>query len=139
MTEVEATIGVEQLKKLDALTSRRIEAANRLSAGLSGLKGLRPPVVKKDCTHVYYVYPLLYSPEETSLPRDQVFKALVAEGVPITDRYMSIFIYCPSTRRKLLMGRRDYPGVRTSTKEMCLMKKASVRWRKLCRTQNFWE
>ena len=47
MTEIEAAIGIEQLKKLKKLTSRRIEVANRLSEGLTGLAGLRPPVVKK--------------------------------------------------------------------------------------------
>lgn len=108
MTEIEAAIGVEQLKKLDSLTSRRIEAADRLSAGLNGLKGLRPPVVKKDCTHVYYVYPLLFSPEETGLPRDQVFKALVAEGVPITDRYVNIHLL-PIYQKKMAYGTKGLP------------------------------
>jgi len=108
ITEIEAAIGVEQLKKLNVLTSRRTEVADRLSAGLTGLKGLRPPVVKKDCTNVYYVYPLLYSPEETSLPRDQVFKALVAEGVPITDRYANIHLL-PIYQKKMAYGTKGFP------------------------------
>ena len=108
MTEIEAAIGVEQLKKLNALTSRRIEVADRLSAGLSKLKGLRPPVIKRDCTHVYYVYPLLYSPEETGLLRDQVFKALVAEGVPITDRYVNLHLL-PIYQKKMAYGTKGFP------------------------------
>jgi dTDP-4-amino-4,6-dideoxygalactose transaminase len=108
MTEIEAAIGVEQLKKLNALTSRRIEVADRLSAGLSKLKGLRPPVVKKDCTHVYYVYPLLYTPEETGLPRDQIFKALIAEGVPITDKYVNLHLL-PIYQKKIAYGTKGFP------------------------------
>lgn len=108
MTEIEAAIGFEQLKKLNALTLRRIAVADRLSAGIRGMKGLRPPVVKKDCTHVYYVYPLLYSPEVTGVPRDQVFKALFAEGVPVSDRYTNIHLL-PIYQKKMAYGSKGFP------------------------------
>lgn len=108
MTEIEAAIGFEQLKKLNALTSRRIAVADRLTAGLEGLKGLRVPVVKKDCTHVYYVYPLLYSPEETGVKRDQIFKALVAEGVPVGNRYTNIHLL-PIYQKKMAYGTKGFP------------------------------
>lgn len=108
MTEIEAAIGIEQLKKLKKLTSRRIEVANRLSEGLTGLAGLRPPVVKKDCSHVYYVYPLLYSSEITGVAREKVFKALVAEGVPISDRYVNIHLL-PIYQEKTAYGKKGFP------------------------------
>jgi perosamine synthetase len=108
MTEIEAAIGIEQLKKLRKLTSRRIEVANRLSKGLTGLAGLRTPVVKKDCSHVYYVYPLLYSPEITGMVRDKIFKALVAEGVPISDRYVNIHLL-PIYQQKIAYGKKGFP------------------------------
>jgi perosamine synthetase len=56
--EIECAIGLEQLKKLGTLVSSRHQLAQRLSAGLQGLDGLRIPVVKEDCTHVYYVFRL---------------------------------------------------------------------------------
>jgi len=108
MTEIEAAIGIEQLKKLKKLTSRRIEVANRLSEGIKDLAGLRTPVVKKDCSHVYYVYPLLYSPEITGVVREKVFKALVAEGVPISDRYVNIHLL-PIYQEKTAYGKKGFP------------------------------
>jgi perosamine synthetase len=108
MTEIEAAIGLEQLKKLETLTARRIAVAERLTASLGGLKGLRLPVVKKDCTHVFYVYPLVYSAEITGVPRDRVFKALVAEGVPITDRYVNIHLL-PIYQEKTAYGKKGFP------------------------------
>lgn len=108
MTEIEAAIGIEQLKKLNALTARRIEVSDRLSAGLNGLKGLRTPVVKRGCTHVYYVYPLLYNPEETGVQRDHLFKALVAEGVPVGDRYTNIHLL-PIYQKKMAYGTKGFP------------------------------
>jgi dTDP-4-amino-4,6-dideoxygalactose transaminase len=108
MTEIEAAIGFEQLKKLNALTLRRIAVADRLSAGLSSLKGLRTPVVKRDCTHVYYVYPLLFNPKETGVSRDKVFNALAAEGVPIAARYTNIHLL-PIYQKKIAYGTKGFP------------------------------
>jgi len=108
MTEVEAAIGIEQLKKLRKLISRRIEVAERLSAGLKGLNGLRTPIVKKDCSHVYYVYPLLYDPEQTGVNRELTFKALVAEGVPVSDRYVNIHLL-PVYQKRIAYGGKGFP------------------------------
>lgn len=108
MTEIEAAIGVEQLKKLLTLAAQRVSIAERLTAGLQDLKGLRTPVVKKDCTHVYYVYPLLYSPEVTNVPRERVFKALRAEGVPVSDRYVNLHLL-PMYQKKIAYGSKGFP------------------------------
>lgn len=108
MTEIEAAIGLEQLKKLKTLTARRIAVADRLTEGLKGLNGLRAPVVKKNCTHVYYVYPLLYNSEKTGVQRDRVFKALVAEGVPVGDRYTNIHLL-PLYQKKTAYGTKGFP------------------------------
>lgn len=108
MTEVEAAIGIEQLKKLAPLSAGRIAAAERLSAGLRGLDGLRAPVVRRDCTHVYYVYPLLYDPAATGVERDLVVRALQAEGVPVSAGYVHLPAL-PMYRQKTAYGRSGFP------------------------------
>ena len=87
MTEIEAAIGLEQLKKLSDLVAQRAAAADRLTAGIRHLKGLRVPIIKPDCTHVYYVYPLVYQASETGVPRHTILEALQAEGIPIAGGY----------------------------------------------------
>src|SRR5882762_5773885 len=82
MTEVEAAIGIEQLKKLPALSAQRTGVGARLTRGLAGLRGLRTPVVKPECSHVYYVLPLLFDEARCDAPRGRVVEALRAEGVP---------------------------------------------------------
>jgi len=108
MTEIEAAIGLEQLKKLRRLTARRMAVADRLTAGLGGLKGLRPPVVKPDCTHVYYVYPLIYRPEETGVSRVKIFEALTAEGVSLAAGYVNIHLL-PIYQKRLAYGTKGFP------------------------------
>lgn len=80
--EIESAIGIEQLKKLKGFVTSRQRVAARLDNGLKGLKGLRTPIVKPDCTHSYYVYPMVYDARQTGVARARIHEALVAEGVP---------------------------------------------------------
>ncbi len=56
MSEIEAAIGVEQVKKLPASIERRRANAGFYAKKLSGLKGLVPPVVPPGLEHVWYQY-----------------------------------------------------------------------------------
>lgn len=106
--EIEAAIGIEQLKKLEGLVEGRRLAAEAISRGLSGLKGLRTPVVKPDCTHAYYTYPLVYSPEETGVSRDRLAEAIRAEGVALGAGYQNIHLL-PMYQKKIAYGSNGYP------------------------------
>lgn len=108
MTEIEAAIGVEQLKKLKTLTDDRTKQADRLDAGLQGLLGLRTSVVKPDCSHVYYAYPLVYDNMLTSVSREQIVKALRAEGVPVAPGYQNIHLL-PMYQKRVAYGRGGFP------------------------------
>ncbi|NPU86154.1 MAG: DegT/DnrJ/EryC1/StrS family aminotransferase [Syntrophaceae bacterium] len=108
MTEIEAAIGREQLKKLPALVGQRIAAADRLTAGIRDLKGIRVPVVKAGCTHVYYVYPLVYSERETGIPRKTILAALQAEGVPIGGGYQNLHLQ-PLYQKRVAYGKGGFP------------------------------
>jgi dTDP-4-amino-4,6-dideoxygalactose transaminase len=108
MTEIEAAIGIEQLIKLKTLVSERVAVADRLSDGIKNLQGLHTPVVKADCTHVYYGYSLVYDPKEMGVSREQVIKALRAEGVLAGGGY----VYLPSMplyQQKMAYGTKGFP------------------------------
>ncbi|MFH1873159.1 MAG: DegT/DnrJ/EryC1/StrS family aminotransferase [Pseudomonadota bacterium] len=108
MTEIEAAIGIEQLKKLNILTAARTNQADRLDAGLANLRGLRTSIVKPGCSHVYYVYPLVYDDTQTGVPREQVVKALRAEGVPASMGYLNLHLL-PMYQRRVAHGRNGFP------------------------------
>ncbi len=88
MTELEAALGIEQLKKLDKLNQKRIDLANYLSSRLSDIDGLTPPIVYPNAKHVYYVFPIRYDESKTGISRDLFVKALVAEGIPFGAGYV---------------------------------------------------
>ena len=88
MTELEAALGIEQLKKLDALNSQRVELVNHLSEALAKINGLTPPLVHPYVKHVYYAYPLKYDAARIGISRELFVKALNAEGVPFGAGYV---------------------------------------------------
>ena len=107
--EIEAAIGIEQLKKLESLVDRKIAAADRLSKGLSKLVGLRTPVVQAGCTHVYYVYPLIYDQRLTSVSRERLVEALTAEGIGgLFSGYTNLHLL-PMYQNKMGYGKSGYP------------------------------
>ena len=107
--EIEAAIGIEQLKKLAGLVASRQHAAERLTKGLSGLQGLRTPVLKSDCTHAYYMYPMVLDVELLGVSRDRIIEALEAEGMPgLTAGYACLHLL-PMYQHKIAYGSGGFP------------------------------
>ncbi|MEO8021572.1 DegT/DnrJ/EryC1/StrS family aminotransferase [Polaromonas sp.] len=107
--EIECAIGIEQLKKLNAKVESRQKIAHRLDRGLAGLKGLTLPVVKADCTHVYYVYSMKLDVALLGVDRAKIHQALTAEGVPaLAASYQNIHLL-PMYQRKQAYGTKGFP------------------------------
>lgn len=85
MTEIEAAIGLVQLKRLDGMNEARIANAKTLDAGLEKISSsfLSRPYVDPRVKHVYHMYAPKFSPEDGGLGREVLIEALRAEGVPV--------------------------------------------------------
>ena len=107
--EIECAIGIEQIKKLPKLVKSRQKIAERLSNGLSGLKGLKIPYVESHCTHVYYVYPIVLDIKLLKISKESIAQALTAEGVVgITTKYQNIHLL-PMYQEKIAYGSKGFP------------------------------
>jgi dTDP-4-amino-4,6-dideoxygalactose transaminase len=80
MTEVEAAIGIEQLKKLPGLIEERLHNAAYLHKKLGELKGLSsPPWVEENSLNTFYVQPLKYDQEVFEVHRNDFVHAIKSE------------------------------------------------------------
>lgn len=104
MTEIEAAIASEQLKKLEGLLESRIERANQLTELLSNVGGISTPVVRPGCVHAFYAYALRYDARAVGVPRAQFAKALRAEGIPVAEGYVAPIYLQPLYQKRLLYG-----------------------------------
>jgi perosamine synthetase len=107
--EIECAIGIEQLKKLKGFVEGRQLVADRLGQVLKGLSGLRLPIVKKDCTHAYYMYPMVLDIEKLGVPRARIIQALEAEGITgLAGGYVNLHLL-PMYQQKIAYGSNGFP------------------------------
>ena len=80
MTEIEAAIGIEQLKKLPVLIEERIKNANFLIEKLNLIDGIIPPFKEEFTKHVYYLQALKFQKDKfEGLHRNDFVNAIKAE------------------------------------------------------------
>lgn len=109
MTEIEAAIGSEQLKKLRQLMQKRQENAAYLTERLKGLAGLTPPVVREGATHGYYQYALRYNAVETGVSRERFAEALKSEGLTLGVGYVRPLYLEPMYQNRIAIGKDGFP------------------------------
>jgi len=109
MTEMEAAIGREQLKKLNPLLLKRKGIVERLSKGLEGFFGLNIPARENHSGHSYYLYSIVFDIKKLKLSRRVICDAIRAEGVPgIAEGYTNIHLQ-PIYKKKIAFGTSHYP------------------------------
>jgi len=107
--EIESAIGIEQLKKLKKLIVDRQHSAERLSAGLKDLHGLRTPLVMPDCSHSYYIYPMVLDIADIGVSRDRIHAALEAEGIAgLVSGYVNVHLL-PIYQNQIAYGSKGFP------------------------------
>jgi perosamine synthetase len=79
MTEMEAAVGIEQLKKLPALIEERLNNAAYLAQELGKIPGITPPLVEAGSKHVYYLQAFKFNKEITGIDRNTFINAIKAE------------------------------------------------------------
>lgn len=119
MTEIEAAIGIEQLKKLPNLLASRIDNANYLAEQIGKLPGLEPAEVRPECTHVYYVQPCKFDEQEIGVTRDRFIEAVraelpptklrEAEGPLLSSGYVSPVYLQPLYQEQICYGTKGFP------------------------------
>lgn len=109
MTEMEAAVARCQFRKLPELNAERVALADRLTKGLAEIPGLTPPVVEKDCSHVYYFYAIRFEEKVVGMPRNLFAKAVEAEGFTLRVGYVKPLYLEPLYQKKICFGSGGYP------------------------------
>lgn len=79
MTEIEAAIGIEQLKKLPALIEERLENAEYFSNELKKISGITAPFIELENKHVFYLQALKFDKNIIGIDRNTFVEAVKAE------------------------------------------------------------
>jgi dTDP-4-amino-4,6-dideoxygalactose transaminase len=106
MTEMEAAMGLVQLKRLDRLNTKRIENSEYLIKEASKLSWAKVPVLNPDIKHTYFWCPLMVN-EDSGKSIEDLKEHLKNNSVGFRHRYQEP-LYKQEVLRKLGL---DYSGV----------------------------
>ena len=107
--EIEAAIGIEQLKKLPKILKKIQKNGELLNKELKKLEGLEVPEIdNKVITHAYYTYGLKLNTKKIKFSRKKIVKMLRNLGVPCGEGYLNIHLLT-LFKKKIAYGKKDFP------------------------------
>jgi len=117
MTDLQAALGIPQLRRLPAMTLRRREIAMSLTDGLQGIPGIRLPEARPGTTHVYHQYTIRVG-SQARLDRDDLRAALEERGVESGVYYPRVVFDYECYRSHPLVTTDDVPAARSAANEV---------------------
>ena len=114
MTEIQAAIGIEQLKKLPRFVAKRRGNANRLSKRLRRLKSLQLPAEPKGYKHSWYLYTVKLKNANESR-RNKIIEKLKEQGVASEAYYATPIHLMPYYRK---FGKSRLPETEKAAKQV---------------------
>ena len=76
MTDLQAALGIHQLRRLDGFVERRQSIAHDYSRALSNLPGVTLPKERLDRSHIYHLYPVCIDEGAAGVVRDEFIDLL---------------------------------------------------------------
>lgn len=118
MTELEAALGIVQLRKLKQMNDERIKLVNHLTNFINSVDGLKH--TKYDfIRHVYYVYAFSYDEKIIGISREKFCEAMNAEGIPTYGGYVKPLYLNPLYLEKRAFAFKHYDGNVKYEKGLC--------------------
>ncbi|HEY7270402.1 MAG TPA: DegT/DnrJ/EryC1/StrS family aminotransferase [Dehalococcoidia bacterium] len=110
MTDVHASIGLGQLRRLPEFTRRREQLAARYTRLFADVPQVEPPAVRDDVETNWYIYVIRL--RETPVARNEVIDRLKAKGIGTAVHYLPVH-YHPYFREHFGFRKGDYPVTET--------------------------
>jgi dTDP-4-amino-4,6-dideoxygalactose transaminase len=108
MTDIQAAIGIHQMRRLPAFQARRVELAHLYDDLLADLREIVRPRVRDDVEHGWHLYAIRLLSDGLRIGRDELIEELRARGIGTTVNFIPIH-YHPYFRETLGLCPGDYP------------------------------
>lgn len=90
MTDMQASLGLHQLDRVEANWERRRAVWAAYNEGLADLPIDLPPDPEPDTRHAFHLYTILIDEERTGVGRDRFLDRMTAQGIGVGVHYLSI-------------------------------------------------
>ena len=107
MGDLNASLGIHQLKKAYAFQEKRDKMANRYDAAFAELPVILPPKAKEGDLHAHHVYALRLT-DETKVDRETFINEMVKRGIGCSVHFIPLHIH-PYYRDAYQLKPEDFP------------------------------
>ena len=110
MSELQGAVALAQIRKVEAIVSRRRHSADLLSSLLTPLPAVNAPHIPSHTKHSYWLYMLRVAEPENGARTQKIGDALLEQGVPTWVRYIADPLYLsPLFTKPATYGASGYP------------------------------
>lgn len=109
MMDLQAAIGIHQLKRVDTYWERRAQIWQRYSEAFADLPIGLPAPVEADTRHAYHLYTVLVDEAKTGVTRDEFLNRMTYHGIGVGVHYLSLPEH-PYYQQTLGWKPEDYPN-----------------------------
>jgi len=108
MTDIQASLGLQQLKKLPRFQDRRRQVVQRYQSELGGLPELETPTERADVESAWHIYPLRLNLEALRIGRSQFIEELRTRNIGASVHFIPVHVH-PYYREKYGYAIHDFP------------------------------
>jgi UDP-4-amino-4,6-dideoxy-N-acetyl-beta-L-altrosamine transaminase len=93
LTDLQAALGLSQLRKCDAMWRRRAEIAAKYSRALASLEAFQAPCASPHVQHAWHLYVILVDDAALRIGRDQVIEELRQRGIGTSVHFIPLHLH----------------------------------------------
>ena len=93
ITDIQCTLGISQLNKLDKFLKRRREIANKYNNYLKDIDGIILPYQEEYTKSSWHLYIIQLELEKFNVGRREIFQALQAENIGVNVHYIPVYYH----------------------------------------------
>jgi dTDP-4-amino-4,6-dideoxygalactose transaminase len=108
MSDVQAGLGLAQLRRIDVLQRRRCEVVAAYTAAFEDSDALEPPVARADVEHAWHLYPLRLRLEALTIDRGRFIDELTRRRIGTSVHFIPIHLH-PYYRDRYGLVPGDFP------------------------------
>jgi len=90
LSDIQSSIGIHQLRKLERFTARRADIAHRYNEAFAGMSEVEIPRDDTSCRHAWHLYALSLNLERLNIDRDEFIRQLRVRNIGTSVHFIPI-------------------------------------------------